>query len=60
MRCADAEADTGRDEWSGGIRNDDDNDGRCAKSVKVDYARMDREPPGPMYIIQAEVRIKLL
>ena len=41
-------------------RDRGDDDGRGAKSVKVDYERTDREPHGPMYVIQAEVRIKLL
>ena len=40
-------------------REQEDDDGRGAKSVKVDYERTDREPPGPLYIIQTEVRIEL-
>ena len=41
-------------------REHGDDDGRGAKSVKVDYERTDRDPHGPMYVIQAEVRIQLL
>lgn len=37
-------------------KREDEDDERGAKSVKVDYASKDREPPGPIYILQAEVR----
>lgn len=38
-------------------REEGEGDGRSAKSAKVEYASKDRDPPGPMYILQAEARI---
>ncbi|TFY56114.1 hypothetical protein EVJ58_g7836 [Rhodofomes roseus] len=41
-------------------KREDDDQGREAKSVKVDYASKNRQPPGPMYAIQALVRISII
>ncbi|KAH9837572.1 uncharacterized protein C8Q71DRAFT_753273 [Rhodofomes roseus] len=38
-------------------KREDDDQGREAKNVKVDYASKNRQPPGPMYAIQALERL---